>query len=76
MVLVHARKVEPFVLVHVGLKEFHVSIAECAEEALISDVAHAVECEFCGTFLEQNGLDLDVVGLWGSAVVVEETRHL
>jgi len=73
---VHTCKVEPFVLVQVGLEEFDISITECTEEALVSDVAHAVECEFCGTFLEKDRLDLDVVRFRCSTVVIQETRHL
>jgi hypothetical protein len=76
MVLVHTGKVEPLVFVYVWLEELHIAVAECAEESFIADIAHAIECKLCGTFLKQDRLDLDVVGFRRSAVVVQEARHL
>jgi hypothetical protein len=76
MILVHARKIEPFVLVNVWLEEFYIAITECPEEAFVAHVTHAVECKFCGAFLEKNRFDLNVVGFGRSAVVVQEARHL
>ena len=76
MILVYTCEVEPFVLVQVGLEELHISVTKCSEEALVSDVAHAVQREFRGTLLKQDRLDLYVVGFRCSAVVVQETGHL
>jgi hypothetical protein len=76
MVLVHTCEVEPLVLVQAGLEEFHIAVAKRAEEALVANIAHAVQGKLGGSFLQEYRLDLDVVGFWRSAVVVQEARHL
>jgi hypothetical protein len=76
MVLMHTCEVEPLVLVQAGLEELHIAVAKRAEEALVANIAHAVQGKLGGSFLQEYRLDLDVVGFWRSAVVVQEARHL
>ena len=76
VILMYAEEIEPVVLLHARLEELDTSISPGSKEAFVTDIAETVQCELCISLLEEDGLDLDVVGFRGAAVVVDETRHL
>jgi hypothetical protein len=69
-------QIEPIALLGIWSEELHSSVAEGTEEALVSDIAHAVQRELRMPFLEENGFDRDIIRLGGAAVVVHQTRDL
>ena len=71
-----AHQVEPVVLLCTRLKELNLAISECPKKSLVSDVAHAVQCKLSLALLEKDGLDDDVVGFRGAAIVVDKTGNL
>lgn len=70
-----AHNVEPVPRLDAGLEELDVTVSKRSEQTLVAHVAHAIQSEFSLSFLKKNWLDVDVVGLWCAAVVIEQTRH-
>ena len=56
-----AHQVEPIIFLGAGLVKFYFTIPKSAKQSFIPNVTHTIQCQFCPSFLEQNGLDGDIV---------------
>ena len=72
----YAHEVEPIILLHSRLEELNLAISECPKESLIPDITHPIECKFGVPFLQQHGLDENIVRFWGSSIVVYQSGYL
>ena len=72
----NTHNVEPFVLLRPWLEKLDVAIPEVTEQALVADVAHAVQRKFGVALLQQDWFDSDIVSLIVAAIVVDEPRDL
>ena len=76
VVLVDGEQVEPVLGLDVGPEPLDAVVPQGAEEALVTDVAQAVEGQLGLALLQQDGADLDVVDLGDAAEVVDEAGDL
>lgn len=76
LVLVDAHEVEPILLLRARPIELDLSITKGAKEPLIPNIAHPIQSKLGSTFLQQNGLDKNIVRLWCPSVVIDESRNL
>ncbi len=76
LVLMHAHQIEPITLLQVRLKELDLAVPECAKQALVSDIAEAIQRELRAALLEEHWLHGDVVRLGRAPVVVDKPGDL
>lgn len=76
LVLMNAHQIEPILLLCARLKKLDLSISKSSKQALISNIAHAVQGEFRLSLLQQDWLDDNVVRFGSPSVVIEQTGNL
>ena len=76
LILVDTHEVEPVLLLHPGLVKFDFPISEGPKQALVPNVAHAIQCELRISFLKQYRFNLDIIRFGSSAIVVNQASSL
>ena len=76
LILVDAHEIKPIVLLGSRLEKFDFSVTKRPEQTLVPNVAHAIEGQLCVSFLQEDGLDLDIVRFESSSIVVDQARCL
>jgi len=76
VVLVEGEQIEKVALLLAGAEELDLVIAKGPKHSLVPDVAQAEQGELGASLLQEDRLDLDVVGLGDATKVVDEPRRL